>query len=43
MSPVFEMDQLHRLWIHVPDVSDFHLEFDIVAKKGFKRSEIMIR
>jgi hypothetical protein len=43
MQPVFELDQLHRIWVHIPELSDFHLEFDISAKKGFKRTEIAIR
>ncbi|KAI6224699.1 putative mannosyl-oligosaccharide glucosidase [Aphelenchoides besseyi] len=43
LRPMFENDELHRLWIHSPDLSDFSLEFDISAKKGFKRTEISVR
>ncbi|KAI6181052.1 putative mannosyl-oligosaccharide glucosidase [Aphelenchoides besseyi] len=43
LRPMFENDELHRLWIHSPELSDFSLEFDISAKKGFKRTEISVR
>jgi hypothetical protein len=43
MRPMLQQDELHRLWIHVPELSDFHLEFDISAAKGFKRSEVSFR
>jgi hypothetical protein len=43
MRALTESDALHRLWVHQPDFSDFHLELDINAAKGFKRSEIAVR
>ncbi|KAI6219307.1 putative mannosyl-oligosaccharide glucosidase [Aphelenchoides fujianensis] len=43
MSQVFENDVHHRLWVHVPDVSDFSLEFDVSAAKSFKRTEVALR
>lgn len=43
MRVVFDQDELHRLWVSVPELSDFHLEFDISAKRGFRRSDLAIR
>lgn len=43
MSQVFENDVHHRLWVHVPEVSDFSLEIDVSAGKGFKRTDVALR
>ncbi|KAI6175412.1 putative mannosyl-oligosaccharide glucosidase [Aphelenchoides bicaudatus] len=43
MELMGESDVLHRLWVHQPNVSDFHLEIDVNSAKGFKRSQITVR
>lgn len=43
MRPLSDSDVLHRLWIHQPGLSDFHLELDINAAKGYKRSDVAVR